>query len=120
MPGEVTPGICCKWMEMTPLGWEYHNRKRTERGTWADQSKHYRISVRLSNIQLQLIRGRAYARSMSMSEYIMSLIDADLMPGRSSQDTPTPGSCTPTVSYPQLSRGRNGLAQPLTAGTQYN
>jgi len=102
------------------MGWEYHNRKRTERGTWADQRKLYRISVRLTNEQLQLIRGRSMARYKSMSEYIMDLIEADLMHGRSPEDTSTPGSCTPTERYPQLSRAAQRLAEPLTATAQYN
>ena len=84
------------------MGWEYHDRERTRRGTWADQQKRYRISVRLSAIELELIRGRAYARQMSMSNYIMSLVNDDLRPRRAAEDTPpVSGNCTPTVNYPQ-------------------
>ena len=82
------------------MGWEYHNRKRTVYGTWADQKKRERIGIRVTNAERELIQGRAYARSQSMTEYIMNLIHADLH-GPTWPTEPVSGACTPTVLYPQ-------------------
>lgn len=113
------------------MAWEYHERKRTPRGTWEDERKTERLMIRISYADYELIRGRAYARGMSMSAYILQLIRADLdaMRAAAAPDGVSGGCAAAaaiSTAYPQrkgaggLSRGRGGLAQPLTAGTRYN
>lgn len=80
------------------MGWEYHDRRRTPRGNWADQHKRHRISIRVTFVDLEIIRGRAYARQMSITDYIMHLVYADRQEQRTE---PVSGASTPTVLYPQ-------------------
>ena len=106
--------------EVMGMGWEYHNRQRKEDGTWRDRRKAARISVRVSFMERELIRGRAYARSMSVSEYILFLVEQD----RHRAAEPVSCECVPTVEIStgdrQLSRAAKRRQAPLTACRQYN
>ena len=59
------------------MGWEYHNRKRTPHGTWARTDRTERLQIRCTHLERELIRSRAYARQMDMSEYMLSLVQRD-------------------------------------------
>ena len=61
------------------MGWEYHNRERTKKGTWASQDKTRMLTIRCTPIELETIRGRSYAKQMSMSEYMLDLVKRDLL-----------------------------------------
>lgn len=61
------------------MGWEYHNRERDERGRWARHGKNDRLQVRCTAKQYEQIRGRAYARKQSISEYVLELIQLDML-----------------------------------------
>lgn len=61
------------------MGWEYHNRERDERGRWARSGKNDRLQVRCTDKQYEQIRGRAYARQQSISEYVLELIQLDML-----------------------------------------
>lgn len=113
------------------MGWEYHDRKRTYHGVWADQKKRHRIVVRVSYMDLELTRARAYARNMSISDYVLSLIRADRRTETTSGGRePVSGLCVPAVVISttdrganpdrQLSRAAQRLAEPLTASQPYN
>lgn len=108
------------------MGWEYHDRKRTYHGVWADECKRHRVVVRVSYMDQELIRARAYARNMCISQYILSLVHADRHAQRpAGGPEPVSGRCVPSVAISttdrranpdiQLSRGAQRLAEPLTA-----
>lgn len=59
------------------MGWEYHNRQRTPRGTWARSDRTERMQIRCTPLEREMIRGRAYARHMDMTEYLLSLVQRD-------------------------------------------
>lgn len=113
------------------MGWEFHDRKRTYHGVWADQKKRHRVVVRVSFMDLELIRARAYAKNMCISQYIISLVHADRHAQRPPEGAgPVSGRCVPSVAISttdrranpdeQLSRGAQRLAEPLTATQPYN
>lgn len=60
------------------MGWEYHNRQRSSKGRFLPLNKTEQIHIRCSARQRDLIMGRAAARQMNMSEYILDLIQRDL------------------------------------------
>ncbi len=61
------------------MGWEWHNRQRTTHGTWARSERTERLQLRCTPLQRELIRGRAYARHMDMSEYLLDLVNRDML-----------------------------------------
>ena len=61
------------------MGWEYHNRERDERGRFASTGKTVLLRVRCTPSGYEIIRGRAYARHMCISAYILDLVQRDLM-----------------------------------------
>lgn len=61
------------------MGWEYHNRERTKKGTWARQEKTEMLTIRCTPVEYETIRGRAYAKHMCMSEYMLDLVKRDLL-----------------------------------------
>lgn len=61
------------------MGWEYHNRERDQRGRFAETGKVERLMVRVTHHGYDAIRGRAYARHMSISEYILDLVRRDML-----------------------------------------
>lgn len=73
------------------MGWEYHNRERTPRGTWAQKDRVRMMTIRLTPIEYETIRGRAYARQMSISEYMRDLVQRDLYRYHYGVDIPTDG-----------------------------
>lgn len=64
------------------MGWEWHERRRDTDGKFMTCDAHYQLHVRVTWQQFQFIRGRAYARQLSLSDYIRDLIRRDLMHGR--------------------------------------
>lgn len=61
------------------MGWEYHNRNRDERGRFERTDKADRLQIRCTAQQYEHIRGRAYARQKSISEYVLDLIRVDML-----------------------------------------
>lgn len=61
------------------MGWEYHNRHRSSRGRFYPLGKTAQLHIRCSEKQLDTIRGRAYARQMNITEYILDLVQRDLL-----------------------------------------
>lgn len=61
------------------MGWEYHNRPRDRKGRFDSEGKVERLMVRVSHKGYESIRGRAYARHMSISEYILDLVRRDML-----------------------------------------
>ena len=78
------------------MGWEYHNRQRTEHGTFEHQDKSRALHVRCTPLEYETIRGRAYARKLSISEYIIDLVKRDLLRVRYDLEIPDvkPGTLT--------------------------
>lgn len=74
------------------MGWEYHDRKRNEDGTFRADGRGRRIGIRVDDMTLGLIRGRAYARGQSMTAYLLDLVRRDHMPV-SRGCAPTGGNC---------------------------
>lgn len=68
------------------MGWEWHNRKRTSHGTWARSDRTERMQLRCTPMERELIRGRAYARKMDMSAYLLDLVKRDALRDRYSID----------------------------------
>ena len=64
---------------LTKMGWEWHDRERGCAGRFARSCTDAQLHVRCTRIQLQHIRGRAYARRMTISGYILDLVRRDLM-----------------------------------------
>lgn len=61
------------------MGWEYHNRARDARGRWERCDKVERLQIRCTTKQYEQIRGRAYARRQSISEYMLDLVRRDML-----------------------------------------
>lgn len=96
------------------MGWEFHNRKRKADGTFDSRRCSRRISIRIDDLTLGMIRARAYARGQSMTGYLIDLVN---------RDHQVSGNCTPTgkTGASGLSRAARGrLAQPLTGSPPYN
>lgn len=99
------------------MGWEYHDRKRNSDGTWSQENKSRRIGIRVDDMTLGLIRGRAYARGQSMTGYILDLVRRDQL-GVSRACTPTDGNCG-LLENKRLGLSRAGGAVPRgTAGQE--
>lgn len=65
-------------LEVGLIGWEYHNRQRGKKGRFAETGRTEQLHVWCTPLQYALIRGRAGARQMSISEYITDLVRRDL------------------------------------------
>ena len=65
-------------LEVGIIGWEYHNRQRGKRGRFAQTGRTEQLHVWCTPLQYSLIRGRAGARQMSISEYVTDLVRRDL------------------------------------------
>ena len=61
------------------MGWEYHNRHRSSKGRFMPLQKTERIQLRCTARQRDLIAGRAAARFLTMSEYLLDLVQRDLL-----------------------------------------
>lgn len=60
------------------MGWEYHNRERTQRGRWkGGEVKSATLKVRCTDTTYEQIRAQAYASKMSISEYVLDLVARD-------------------------------------------
>ena len=59
------------------MGWEWHNRERKQ-GRFSCTNKTARLMVRCNDLLYEKIRGRAYARGLSISGYILDLVRRDL------------------------------------------
>lgn len=96
------------------MGWEWHNRQRTSKGTWARMERTERMQLRCTPLERELIRGRAYACQMDMSEYLLSLVQRDVI--RERYDLPENGdSCEPTVDdSAQIVNAPERAQKPLT------
>ena len=60
------------------MGWEWHNRDRDSKGRWRRTEKTEQLHIRVNVFQRELIRARANARHMDISEYLMDLVTRDL------------------------------------------
>ena len=60
------------------MGWEYHNRARGKGGRWGETGRRVQLHLWCSEREKELIRGRALARRMSISEYLTDLVRRDL------------------------------------------
>lgn len=92
------------------MGWEYHNRKRTKKGTWAEQDRVNMMTIRCTPIEYETIRGRAYARHMSISEYMRDLVQRDLYRYHYGIDMPTDGDAIPGNGEKPYSSGGGKMA----------
>lgn len=63
------------------MGWEWHNRDRKE-GRFRSSGMEVRLRVCVTPQQYNQIVGRAYARQMSISEYIRDLVQRDMLQAR--------------------------------------
>lgn len=62
------------------MGWEYHNRMRSTDGRWAGSGeKTTMLTIRCTPLERDMIRGRAYARQLTVSAYVLGLIQRDLL-----------------------------------------
>lgn len=61
------------------MGWEFHDRKRDERGRWASTGRTVVIKVRVTPDAHALISGMAYSNGKCISSYIQDLIKRDLI-----------------------------------------
>ena len=64
------------------MGWEYHNRQRDCRGRFKPLHKTDRVQIRCTDRQRAEIQARANARFMTMSEYLLDLVQRDLLRDR--------------------------------------
>lgn len=74
------------------MGWEWHNRERNRKGRfYGGDEKDRRLQIRCTYRQYEQIRGRSYARHMSISEYILDLVQRDMMRETYGIDIPANG-----------------------------
>ena len=59
------------------MGWEYHNRERGKGGRFASTGRYAQLHLWCNSWEKELIRARASARHMSMSEYLLDLVHRD-------------------------------------------
>ena len=59
------------------MGWEWHNRKRTRKGTWAEQGKTEQLHIRCTLREKELLRATANSAQMDVSEYVLRLVEED-------------------------------------------
>lgn len=76
--GADAPGHHCN-QEVTPMGWEYHNRRRDYHGYFRRQGKSADLHIRVTEKQHATIRARATAQFKDISEYILHLVQEDLL-----------------------------------------
>lgn len=60
------------------MGWEYHNRERGKNGRFASTERYAQLHLWCTALEKETIRGRAHARHMSMSEYLLDLVRRDI------------------------------------------
>lgn len=65
-------------LEVSVVGWEYHNRQRGKRGRFAQTGRTEQLHVWCTPLMLAYIKGRAGVRQMSISEYVTDLVRRDL------------------------------------------
>ena len=61
------------------MGWEFHNRARGKRGRFSTTERWAQVHLWCTTIEKEAIRGRAHARQMSMSQYLLDLVQRDLL-----------------------------------------
>lgn len=64
------------------MGWEYHDRKRKADGRFSATERTRRVGFRVDDITLGIMRGRAYARRQSVTQYLIDLVHADKVSGK--------------------------------------
>ena len=61
------------------MGWEWHDRERDRRGRFAMMGKRAQLHVRCTDAQLGRIQARAIARRMTISAYVLELVQRDML-----------------------------------------
>ena len=61
------------------MGWEYHNRRRDYHGYFRRQGKIADLHIRVTEKQRAAIRARATATFKDISEYVLHLVQQDLL-----------------------------------------
>lgn len=61
------------------MGWEWHDRARDRRGRFTFTGKRAQLHVRCTEAQLGRIQARATARRMTISAYVLELVQRDML-----------------------------------------
>lgn len=97
------------------MGWEFHDRKRDEKGRFSEEIKDYQLHIRCSWEIAEYVRHAARAERMSMTDFLIALIREDRARRLKNRAALTPflhdRSYSPPQAYGLARRERSGGKQ---------